>query len=613
MSDKKEKSYKNLIWYFTSRLLFMIIAIIFISYGCSLFVHASEDVIVDAGDLQVTTIKSYFGDNVFLFDNNSALQSFQNSNLTDIPFYGWLSTGNPRVYYPYDASAFASLFGFDGDLPIISSGSFTYYGNTYNISLEDYYIYLVPYERYDHSGNFVPNVDGRSYGVIYFKKSDWYFNKNWIYPFDGQQVHRVPACTFYVNRNDNKVHVDYYEVYFGDWGKNYMDTIFSSMPLYFSNKSIISNNMENSDINNDQSSDYLLNVNPCMIDGLIDMDGSPIISVDPFPDSESAANNLYFEDVQVGISSLNSNSDIIGNNYIIGVDVSDFVKNNIDDFYVKILITIRLKDSDLSINDPITSFNIELPCKYFLNQVYTVPISEVFANAPISGNYSNFLDYYRHIQSTHSVRTTSTLLGDRSGIFPTILNTLDYAIGFYDVSYSTVNDYQIFDFDSDVYVFLGARSLNNRTSAPYTKHFDFLNGSENITDGSGLINYDPWEGEEDPQNQLDPYVPSYPSGGNNNNISGGNTSVVVNNSGGKVPLNAHSQTELNNIIVRYGNLTKTFNDYFMGLANQSQDNNFLTVIEETLPMIPGINFMVACACMALGLAVILLVLKVLLF
>lgn len=589
MSEKKEKSYKNLIFYFTSRLLFMIIAIIFICYGSSLFVHADEDYNIHVNyfyDYDFTSLGE-ITNNVFPFIQSDIKDSFSlmyGSNvynpMNDLNGYGF--------YFANNNTDFSLL---SSDFPIMTKFKYDYDRFDIDYSSGDYYIFM-----------FAPNNNGSTLTFSYYivPKSVIYNNvylnigiNNYV------RVDVVVRSDGYIEFNPNAA----YEV-----SPQVVRAFFSDMPMWVTNGAVISSNDIEPNVTDSFDSNYIANINIPLVSGGLD----PVVP-DPEPEKEGAVNNLYFESVQVGISSLNSNSDIIGNNYIVGVDVSDFVKNNIDDFYVKILITIRLKDSDLSINDPITSFNIELPCKYFLNQVYTVPISEVFANAPVSGNYFNFLDYYRHIQSTHSVRTTSTLLGDRSGIFPTILNTLDYAIGFYDVSYSTVNDYQIFDFDSDVYVFLGARSLNNRTSAPYTKHFDFLNGSENITNGSGLVNYDPWEGEEDSQNQLDPYVPSYPSGGNNNNISGGNTSVVVNNNGGKVPLNAHSQTELNNIIVRYGNLTKTFNDYFMGLANQTQDNNFLSVIEETLPMIPGINFMVACACMALGLAVILLVLKVLLF
>lgn len=588
MSDKKEKSYKNLIWYFTSRLLFMIIAIIFICYGSSLFVHADEE-------YQVNVSGFYDYDFLLFGDISNNVDPFYQQNISE----SFISLYGNDVYNPmdYNNAYFSNIYSTSFDLLSSSVPILTKFSNngagrevTVDYSSGDYFIIMYYPFSFDNRLQFSYYIYPKSY--VYNNK---YITREFgNYPRVDVIIYSDGTINYGVNYSyESTISID--------------SVFFSDMPMWVTNGAVVSNDSV-PNVTDSFDSNYIANINIPLVNGDLD----PFVP-DPEPEKEGAVNNLYFEDVQVGISSLNSNSDIIGNNYIVGVDVSDFVKNNIDDFYVKILITIRLKDSDLSINDPITSFNIELPCKYFLNQVYTVPISEVFANAPISGNYSNFLDYYRHIQSTHSVRTTSTLLGDRSGIFPTILNTLDYAIGFYDVSYSTVNDYQIFDFDSDVYVFLGARSLNNRTSAPYTKHFDFLNGSENITDGSGLVNYDPWEGEEDPQNQLDPYVPSYPSGGNNNNISGGNTSVVVNNSGGKVPLNAHSQTELNNIIVRYGNLTKTFNDYFMGLANQTQDNNFLSVIEETLPMIPGINFMVACACMALGLAVILLVLKVLLF
>lgn len=588
MSEKKEKSYKNLIFYFTSRLLFMIIAIIFICYGSSLFVLAAED-------YQINVSGFYDYDFMSFGDVSNNVEPFYQQNISE---------------------SFINLYGNDAYNPMDYNNA--YFSNIYTTSFDLLSSSVPILTKFSNNGS------GREVSVDY-STGDYFIIMYYPFSFDNRiqfSYYIYPKSYVYNNKyitrefgNYPRVDVVIYSDGSINYGVNYsyettisIDSVFfTDMPMWVTNGALVSNDSV-PNVTEAFDSNYIANINIPLVSGDLD----PVIP-DPVPDKESAVNNLYFEDVQVGISSLNSNSDIIGNNYIVGVDVSDFVKNNIDDFYVKILITIRLKDSDLSINDPITSFNIELPCKYFLNQVYTVPISEVFANAPISGNYSNFLDYYRHIQSTHSVRTTSTLLGDRSGIFPTILNTLDYAIGFYDVSYSTVNDYQIFDFDSDVYVFLGARSLNNRTSAPYTKHFDFLNGSENITNGSGLVNYEPWEGEEDPQNQLDPYVPSYPSGGNNNNVSGGNTSVVVNNNGGKVPLNAHSQTELNNIIVRYGQLTNTFNEFFMGLANQSQDNNFLSVIEETLPMIPGINFMVACACMALGLAVILLVLKVLLF
>lgn len=640
---KDKNGYERTFDYFLRTITFFVILIFVLIYASH--VHADEDVIVDAGDLQVTTIKSYFGENVFLFDNNSALQSFQNSNLIDIPFYGWLSTGNPRVYYPYDASAFASLFGYDDDLPIVSSGSFTYYGNTYNISLEDYYIYLVPYERVDHTGNFVPNVDGRTYGVIYFKKSDWYFNKNWIYPFDGERVHRVPACTFYVNRNDNKVHVDYYEVYFGDWSKNYMDTIFSSMPLYFSNKSIISNNMENSDINNDQSSDYLLNVNPAMIEGLIGMDGSAILPPDE-PEGESNANHLYLKDFNIGLTSADS---ILNSHIIIKANYDEWQEKFIQDYSLRITYKLTYngepwaKDEvGLRDNPVIGEYTETIPLAK-LTSFYETEFRTVTNNMNVNNNSATAmfeaLQYAGVPVNTGDYVTASDVLDgmsanfkvDSSGAGGGVSANVAVLYGYLNQIINNENHVgevliylTQFDFDITINV------IDNKgtPSGDGGKYYNFLLGTSSMNYDI-LNNSNPWEGSSSDgisnnasgmsNNSINNSTVAYggsasANGGSSTSNSIGNqntVNVTTGNGYQDTELHQLTQEDIENNHIKIINTIQALRNVFEEMASTKEEKeSFLKMILLEFGDIPGVSIMIASLLVVATVMVIIFIIKI---
>ena len=99
VSNKEERAYKRLIFYFTSRLLFMILAIIFISYGCSLLVNA---------DSSVDFVPEYSNGSI----SNESYVNFSDLFL-DEDFH-WLSISSVESYYK-------SLGFTDGDWNYINS------------------------------------------------------------------------------------------------------------------------------------------------------------------------------------------------------------------------------------------------------------------------------------------------------------------------------------------------------------------------------------------------------------------------------------------------------------------------------------------------------------
>ena len=125
MEDKKYKSIsvknaKKIIFYFTSRLLFMILAIIFITYGCSLFVHADDVVSVDYGSMEFTSVSSAFPDSE-LFTPDLVRSKWADAYGTDNAIYNStvVDSGAYLAFYSNNNQYVNQLY--DSDLPIPSS------------------------------------------------------------------------------------------------------------------------------------------------------------------------------------------------------------------------------------------------------------------------------------------------------------------------------------------------------------------------------------------------------------------------------------------------------------------------------------------------------------
>ena len=149
MEDKRYKSIsvknaKKIIFYFTSRLLFMILAIIFICYGCSLYAHADGEY-----NVTVNYIPNPEYSNLGDITNNVQLP-FKNSEIGD----SFSSKYGDSVYNPmnnfsyyftadyYDNGSNFSLL--KSDVPIITKFSGMMNGANYDIdySSGDYYIMM---------------------------------------------------------------------------------------------------------------------------------------------------------------------------------------------------------------------------------------------------------------------------------------------------------------------------------------------------------------------------------------------------------------------------------------------------------------------------------------
>lgn len=122
-----------------------------------------------------------------------------------------------------------------------------------------------------------------------------------------------------------------------------------------------------------------------------------------FPDEpdieiETDENNLYLDEVQIGLTSVNNNQDLLSSEVIVGVSTSDdYILNHLDNFELNIDFKFHIKDTFVSSpNDPNTDYYISFPLRAFLNDPVNVSIIEIMRNStfPSGSTYSNFYQYY---------------------------------------------------------------------------------------------------------------------------------------------------------------------------------------------------------------------------
>lgn len=345
------------------------------------------------------------------------------------------------------------------------------------------------------------------------------------------------------------------------------------------------------------------------------------INPEPEPEEpqESNANHLYFKDVEIALTSQGETMNVLSSSVVVGVDVDDWVKNHMNDYYVYINYHVNMKDSAIDYKDPTSGFSQVLPLSTFYNDAYTYGINELFHQLPLSGNYNNFYEYYQHIKQEHTVETKTRGKGwNTYGLIPSLLERIGYNIGEYKTTYSTASNYQIWDFNLEVSVCLTTNpTLGSDVSGLYTKKFDLLNGGQSVTKADGLVNPDPWTGPTDPQ--------ANPFGSGSANANGGviqnnnqNVNINIDNRFKNAVSGGVNDEDTDNTV---DNMKKVFDEFKGGLKTISESsmdedgnpNGFLSLLEHTYNFIPGINYIKTAIIVIVALAVILFILKVLLF
>lgn len=325
--------------------------------------------------------------------------------------------------------------------------------------------------------------------------------------------------------------------------------------------------------------------------------------------SEGASNHLALDDFQIGITGVSNLSELMSADVVIGISGDDYIQNHPDEFEVRVDYRVLIKDSISGVPDPDSTWSQTYPVKTFFNNIYSMGVNEIFEHMPLENN-SNVYRYYKNLKDTYNQQVVAQEGTFKKGLFPTLFDVVKdvYICGYY-VPNPSVENNTIFNFDLEVSISLHEVGSSNM-SALGIKKFDFIHGTESITSAEILHNYDPWEGESDPQ-----LSPAVPSSGDVTSGGGGSSNVKVNVdvSGQKIPLGVKTKAQMEEILQNYRDVYGEFDSNWYALADENNDNNFLKILGLTLPEIPGIDYMVQCACVIFGLAVVLFVLKVLLF
>ena len=463
--------------------------------------------------------------------------------------------------------------------------------------LNGWYVFSIPKETID-SGIAIWTRNGfyATQDFTYYCGSVWYGNT--VYPygtltFDSSSVHSLSVDQYCTTDN----------CYFSNcpmWTGTRLDPNALGGPVDY--LSVI----EDAINSNFTQSNSLFNCNYFLYGDIL---RNPWDNVEP---QESNLNHLYFEDVQIGLTGQSANQDITSSEIIIGVSVDDWVLNHINDFYVNCSYHFHMKDSLTGTPDPDFTIHKIVPLQAFTNSGYSYSILDLFQEG-------NFLSYYNNIKSTHEIAvTTKDGWIYSNSIVPTLLRNASYVFTDYFINRtsSTTGNYTIFDFGLDVSVQLSNGALGGAVnmSYPYTKAFDFLNGSSSVTSAEGLRNHNPWLGETTPQaNPLVPQGQGGVSGGNGGYYGGSNTQVNVDVSGQKIPMNVDNKQGMLNTLNDYTESGETLLHDVRELSNAESENNFYSVLSNTVPMIPGISIFLKYVALTCAVMLILLVLKVLLF
>lgn len=323
-------------------------------------------------------------------------------------------------------------------------------------------------------------------------------------------------------------------------------------------------------------------------------------------DVESNKNHMALESIQVGLSCQNINQDLSSSSVIIGVDVDDWITNHIDDYSLSIKYTLEFNGTFNGVNSPYngvySTSQFLVPLKTFVNDCYFYGVSQIAAD--VSFPYGNL---------SGSFNSVTSLSEPYYGLFPSVKSYTEHLVSdtFKIIIPSNNSDIRINKYSLTVECYL-YQGINY--GGKYVKTFDFLTGSQSVLNADILTNSEPWLGVSTPQISGNvPPVGSSGSGGSSAIAYGDNTSVVVNNYGGKVPVNVHNQLQLDDCVRRYNEVRQVFFADIQAIAEDTGSNNFIRVLNQALPQIPGMSIYMTYVSLICFVALILIVLKVLLF
>lgn len=329
---------------------------------------------------------------------------------------------------------------------------------------------------------------------------------------------------------------------------------------------------------------------------------------------ESSKNHLALSDCQIGITAFDKElTDLSESSVVIGLACNDnWILSHENDYTVLVQYDFYLKDSNLSQSDPVSFYAQTFPLSAFKTEPITESMANIMVNSMVAPFPSNrdFYSYYRSLNSTYGQKVVSERTFNYNGLLPTTIDKVRaFLIGSYSVTNEVTPNNTIFEFYLDVNVRLSAEG---ESGGYFTKRFDFKRGTTSILSADAYQNPNPWEGESNPLIEYDPQVPAVGSGGSSS-VTGGNTSVVVNNNGGKVPINVHNQSQLDDCVRRYNEVRQVFFADIQAIAADTGSNNFIRVLNEAMPQIPGMSIYMTYVSLICFVALILIVLKVLLF
>jgi hypothetical protein len=343
--------------------------------------------------------------------------------------------------------------------------------------------------------------------------------------------------------------------------------------------------------------------------------------VEPEVPTEGPEHHLYFKNVQIGMSAFSTETPLLNSSYIVGVDVDNYVKNNMDKFYVFITYHIHYKDN-VEVN---TAFNEVQPLAVFYNNAYVKGVNEIFSNSPVtSGLYTNFYSFYQHVKSSDATyfEVMNDVNKNMNSVFPSLTQVKDFMTGVFKVreynSANTPNVPHLQQFYIDVSVVMSdTPNVSQNVGGVYTQRFDFINGTTSVMKSDGLVNQNPFEGE--PSDIPDPFLQNGSANGNGSVVQNNNQTVNINlNNNVSSITGGVSDEDSDNTV---DNMKKVFDEFKNGLNvinessmdSEGNPRGFIALLSHTYEFIPGVNYIAIAIGVIVALAVILFILKVLLF
>lgn len=600
--------------FFIRTVTFLILALIILCYGS--FVHADSNVVggsVGTGNIvEVTTL-----DNAITEYNDTYGSNVYNPLLGSHLYYTYPDR-------PYMSESFLLSYAF----PTSVSGR-VYLGaaNAWvNVEADSdsYYMLVVPCNRsfyIEGSGNYDFSTSDTkcSFEIFFVDKVNQYIEQRsvngcYIRNFDTTKTYT--ACPTVAVSYDTSNNSYTYGVVDSSKSGNGIDLgsiVYTNAPVFSKGSNITSSQFSNTNydsiINTESGNDYFTQNNPLILNGTFNNDGSSNINT---PEVESNKNHMAFDNVQIGISSLQDGQNLDSASVIVGCSVDDWINNNIDYYSVKVTYTIGGKFRSLS---PWTFDYYEvMPLKTFTNNVYIKSMHDIFVGM---GYYNS--NTYQGVNESYIVDSDLSY----NGGFPSLLNKtgnlIVKSIGTYRANKKDDNVQLILDdYYLNVDVVLIASDVQE-PSGNFSKKFDFIRGNESIINSDGLQNSDPWTGEEIPQ--VDPYVPDVGnSTGGGYQINNNNQTVNINldNRFQNIVSGGANSDDYDDTIDNIKSLFGTFKESLavMGdstLDQNNQPNGFVGLLQSSYSFIPGMPYYILGIVIIVALCVLLFIIKALVF